>query len=229
VFTVNPWTVAKLSFDPLTDFTPIARPSSLGGNLLVVSASVPVKNLKEFTAYVSSQPTPPSYCTWGVGSGGHLSMEYLAAKTKLKLRHVPYKTAVQCASDVAAGHITLAFSDAISALPHVKAGRIRAIAATGPDRQLPPLDVPTISEQGVPLQQASWTALFGPKGTPDEVVTRLNNEVNKLLQSPSDRARFEAINIRLGTPSTPAELGQLVKQDLAAWGEIVKTAGIQPE
>lgn len=229
VLTVNPWTSAKLPYDPLKDFTPIARPSGQSGNVLVVSARVPVNNLKEFIAYVSASPKELSYCSWGVGSGGHLSMEYLKAKTGLSLLHVPYKTAVQCANDLAAGHITIAFADTISALPHVRAGRIRAIAASGPERHLPPLDVPTMTEQGVAFQQASWTALFGPKGLPAAIVTRLNDEVNGMLRSTVVRERYAAINMKLGTPSAPDDLAQVVKQDLAAWGEIVRAAGITAE
>jgi tripartite-type tricarboxylate transporter receptor subunit TctC len=229
VFTINPWINAKLPFDPLKDFTPIARPSSLGGNVLIVSSSVPAKNLKELVAYVAGSKEELSYCSWGIGSGGHLSMEYLKTKTGMKLRHIPYKTAVQCTNDVAAGHTTIAFSDTVSVLPHIRSGRIRVIASVGKQRPLPPADAPTLAEQGVPYQQASWTALFGPKGLPAPVVARLNAEVNAILKSPAEQKRFESLNVRLGTPSTPEELGELVKQDLAAWGEIAKTAGVVPE
>ena len=229
MFTVNPWLNAKLPFDPIKDFTPIARPSALGGNVLIVANSVPAKNIKELVTHVNASKEELSYCSWGIGSGGHLSMAYLQAKTGMKLRHVPYKTASQCSNDVAAGHTTIAFSDSVSILPHLRTGRIRAIASVGKDRPLAPADAPTLSEQGVQFNQTSWTAFFGPKGLPPAVVARLNDEVNAILKSPEEHKRFEAVNVRLGTPSTPAELGQLVKQDMAAWGEIVKIAGVKPE
>lgn len=229
VFTINPWTNAKLPFDPIKDFTPIARPSAQSGNVLIVSSSVPAKNVKELQAHVAGSKEELSYCSWGIGSGGHLSMEYLKAKTGMKLRHIPYKTAVQCTNDVAAGHTTIAFSDSVSVLPHIRSGRIRAIASVGKQRPLPPADAPTLVEQGVAFGQSSWTALFGPKGLPAPVVARLNAEVNAILQSPADRQRFESLNVRLGTPSTPEELGELVKHDLTAWGEIAKTAGVVAE
>ena len=229
VFTVNPWLNAKLPFDPVKDFTPVARPSALGGNVLIVANSVPAKNIKELVAHVNASKEELSYCSWGIGSGGHLSMAYLQAQTGMKLRHIPYKTAMQCTNDVAAGHTTIAFSDSVSILPHLRSGRIRAIASVGKDRPLAPADAPTLSEQGVPFDQTSWTAFFGPKGLPPAVVERLNAAVNTILKSPEEHKRFETVNLRLGKPSTPADLGQLVKQDMAAWGEIVKTAGVKPE
>ncbi len=120
-------------------------------------------NLKELIAYVKASPTELAYCSWGVGSGGHLTMEYLKAKTGMRLRQVPYKSAVQCTNDLAAGHVTIAFTDSLSAVPHLKSGRIRAVAASGPERGLTTPDVPTMGEQGTPFNQASWLALFGPE------------------------------------------------------------------
>ncbi|MFS8932990.1 Tripartite-type tricarboxylate transporter, receptor component TctC (plasmid) [Cupriavidus taiwanensis] len=225
--TVNPWTTPSLPYDPLKDFTPIARPSQPGGNLLAVSAGVPVHNLRELIAYAKSSKTELAYCSWGVGSGGHLAMEYLKAKAGIHLRHIPYKTATQCSNDLAAGHVTIGITDAISAVPHLKSGRIRGIAVSGPERLLTAPDVPTMSQQGVPFQQASWVAIFGPRGVPAPIVERLNAEVNRILQSPADRARFAALNLQPAAPSSPADLGKLVSADLAAWGEVVKVAGLQ--
>ncbi|GJG93802.1 tripartite tricarboxylate transporter substrate binding protein [Cupriavidus pauculus] len=227
--TVNPWTTANLPYDPVKDFTPIARPSAPGGNLLAVTSTVPVRNLKELIAYVKASPTELAYCSWGVGSGGHLAMEYLKAKTGIRVRHVPYKTAVQCTNDLAAGHVTIAFTDSASAIPHLKSGRIRGIAVSGPERMLPAPDVPTMSEQGVPFDQASWLALFGPRGLPAPIVARLNAEVNRILQSREEQQRFATMYLRPGKPSTPEELGQLVRADLAAWGDVVKLAGVTPQ
>jgi tripartite-type tricarboxylate transporter receptor subunit TctC len=227
--TVNPWTTPALPYDPLKDFTPIARPSAPGGNLLAVSASVPAHNLQEFLAYVKASKTELAYCSWGVGSGGHLAMEYLKAKTGIRLRHIPYKTATQCSNDLAAGHVTIGITDSISSIPLLKSGRIRGIAVSGPERLLPTPDVPTMTEQGVPFQQASWVALFGPRGLPAPIVTRLNAEVNRILQSPQDRARFTAMNLKPATPTSAAELATLVSADLAAWGEVVKVAGLEAQ
>lgn len=227
--TVNPWITANLPYDPLKDFTPIARPSAPGGNLLVVTSTLPVHNLKELVAYVKASPTELAYCSWGVGSGGHLTMEYLKAKTGMRLRHVPYKSAVQCTNDLAAGHVTIAFTDSLSAVPHLKSGRIRAVAASGPERGLTTPDVPTMGEQGTPFNQASWLALFGPKNLPAPIVNRLNAEVNRILQSPEEQQRFAAMYLKPGKPSTPGELGELVRADLGAWGEVVKVSGVTPQ
>ncbi|MCY1288464.1 hypothetical protein D9M69_137860 [compost metagenome] len=227
--TVNPWTTPSLPYDPVRDFTPIARPSAPGGNLLAVSASVPVRNLQELLAYVKASKRELAYCSWGVGSGGHLAMAYLTAKTGIHLRHIPYKTATQCSNDLAAGHVTIGITDSVSSIPHLKSGRIRGIAVSGPERLLPTPDVPTMTEQGVPFQQASWVALFGPRGLPAPIVARLNAEVNRILQSPEDRERFAAMNLKPATPTSAAELAKLVSADLAAWGEVVKVAGLKAQ
>ncbi len=227
--TVNPWTTVSLPYDPVKDFTPIARPSAPGGNMLAVTSTVPVHNLKELIAYVKASPTELAYCSWGIGSGGHLAMEYLKAKTGIRVRHVPYKTAVQCTNDLAAGHVSIAFTDSLSAIPHLKSGRIRGIAVSGPERLLPAPEVPTMGEQGVPFEQASWLALFGPKGLPAPIVARLNAEVNRILQSREEQQRFASMYLKPGKPSTPDELGQLVRADLAAWGDVVKVAGVTPQ
>ncbi|WP_029043993.1 tripartite tricarboxylate transporter substrate binding protein [Cupriavidus sp. WS] len=227
--TVNPWTTASLPYDPVKDFTPIARPVAPGGNLLAVTSTVPARSLKELIAHVEASPTELAYCSWGVGSGGHLAMEYLKAKTGIRMRHVPYKTAVQCTSDLAAGHVTIAFTDSLSAIPHLKSGRIRGIAVSGPERMLSAPEVSTMGEQGVPFEQASWLALFGPKGLPAPIVSRLNAEVNRILQSREGQLRFASMYLKPGKPSTPDELGQLLRADLAAWGDIVKLAGVTPQ
>ncbi|WP_420995018.1 Bug family tripartite tricarboxylate transporter substrate binding protein [Cupriavidus sp. 30B13] len=227
--TVNPWTTRSLPYDPLKDFTPIARPSAPGGNLLAVSAGMPVRSLQELLAYVKASKTELAYCSWGVGSGGHLAMEYLKAKTGIHLRHIPYKTATQCSNDLAAGHVTIGITDSVSAIPHLKSGRIRGIAVSGPERLLPAPEVPTMTEQGVSFQQASWGALFGPRGLPAPIVARLNAEVNRILQSPQDRERFAAMNLKPANPSSPADLARLLGTDLAAWGEVVKVAGLEAE
>ncbi|BDB27905.1 exported protein [Cupriavidus sp. TA19] len=227
--TVNPWTTPSLPYDPVKDFTPIARPSAPGGNLLAVSASVPARNLQELLAYVKASKAELAYCSWGVGSGGHLAMEYLKAKTGIHLRHIPYKTATQCSNDLAAGHVIIGITDSVSSIPHLKSGRIRGIAVSGPERLLPTPDVPTMTEQGVPFQQASWVALFGPRGLPAPIVARLNAEVNRILQSPEDRERFAAMNLKPATPASAAELAKLVSADLAAWGEVVKVAGLKAQ
>lgn len=227
--TVNPWTTANLPYDPLKDFTPIARPSAPGGNLLAVTATVPVHNLKELIAYAKASREELAYCSWGIGSGGHLAMEYLKAKAGIRLRHVPYKTAVQCTNDLAAGHVTIAFADSASAQPHLKSGRIRGIAVSGPERMPAAPDVPTMGEQGIPFDQASWLALFGPRGLPAPIVTRLNAEVNRILQAPEEQQRFAAMYVKPGKPSTAGELGELVRNDLRAWGDVVKIAGVTPQ
>ncbi|MBU4609420.1 tripartite tricarboxylate transporter substrate binding protein [Achromobacter sp. GG226] len=227
--TMNPWLIAKLPYDPVKDFTPVAQISGGSGNMLVVNGEVPVKTLDELVAYVKASPEELSYCSWGVGSGGHLTMEYLQSQRDLKMRHIPYKTATQCANDVAAGHVRIAFTDSISPLPHIRDGRVRPVAISGPSRVVSMPEVPTMTEQGLTFDNASWLGIFGPKGLPPEVVTRINEAVNTIIADPAKRERFLAMYLRPGQPRTPQQFGQLVKDDIVSWGKIVQTAGLKAE
>ncbi|GAA5237029.1 tripartite tricarboxylate transporter substrate binding protein [Verticiella sediminum] len=226
---INPWLIKSLSYDPVQDFTPIAMPSGGGGNVLLVNAEVPIRDLQGFIDYVKQSQEPPSYCSWGVGSGGHLTMAFLEAKADLELRHIPYKTATQCANDIAAGHVPFGFTDTVSPQGHIKAGKARPIAVSGPVRIDAVPNVPTMKEQGIPFEQASWLGIFGPKGLDPAIVARLNDSVNAIITSPEQRERFIAMNLRPGERTTPEEFADRLKTDIAAWGKIVDTAGLEPE
>ena len=226
---VNPALVAKLPYDPLKDFAPVAQIGS-GGNLLVVPPDLPARDLKEFVAHVAAQPPDAlSYGSWGNGSGGHIAMEALKQRTGLKMRHVPYKSAPAALADVIGGHIQVAFTSLAGGLPLVQSGKLRALAVSGPYRvpQLP--EVRTMTEQGVPFDLAGYYAIVAPAGTPAPIVARLNAEINRLLADPAMASARERMGFSEFPLKTPEQFGQTLRTDLEAYGAIVRAAGIRIE
>ncbi len=227
--TVNPWLIKNLSYDPVADFTPIVMASGGGGNVLLVSPELGVKSLADLIKVAKSSKEGLSYCSWGMGSGGHIAMEYLKAKAGIELTHIPYKGAPQCVNDLAGGHVKVAFADTVSPLPFIRSGQVVPIAISGPIRIGHLGDVPTMTEQGVEFKAASWSGILGPKGLPPEVVTRVNEAVNTIITSPEQRERFLAMNLRPGERNSPEEFAQFLRDDIARWGDAVKLSGLKPE
>ncbi|MEY2952300.1 MAG: hypothetical protein RLZZ401_387, partial [Pseudomonadota bacterium] len=190
---VNPSLYEKIPYDAVKDFAPIAQIGA-GGNLLVVPPGMPVKDLKEFIAYVKSKPADElAYGSWGNGSGGHLSMEALKQQGGLKMRHIPYKSVAAVNTDLMGGHIQVAFSAMASALPLVESGKMKAIAVSGPYRvpQLP--EIRTMTEQGIVFDLTAWYAMFAPAGTPSAIVNKLNAEIIRLIKAPEMAAHIKAL------------------------------------
>ena len=219
---------AKLSHDTITDLKPIGLIGGDGGNLLVVSAALPVTNLKELVAYAKSQSAGINYGSWGVGSGGHLVMETLKAQVGITLNHVPYKTVAAIAPDVVSGVLQVSTIDAGTPVQLIKAGRIRAIAALSPKRlpQLP--DVATLGEQGYPVGFVPWYGLFGPASMPNELVVRLNALLNRWLALPETVAVFEQ---KQNTPAPVAKSAEAfaaqIQAELPVWRKMMQTAKIE--
>jgi tripartite-type tricarboxylate transporter receptor subunit TctC len=225
---INATLQPKVPYDALKDLTPVAQIGS-GGNFLVVSPQLPVHNLKEFVTYVRAHPDQLEYASWGVGSGGHLTMEALKAQTGLKIRHVPYKTVPQILTDMQGGIVKVAFVDSSSPLPLIRSGKLRALASSGTRRGPALPDLQTMTEQGYPFNADSWYGLFVPAGTPTEIVRRLNAEVNHALASPELNERFSTYN--LGTPpiKTAQQFADTVRNDVRMWGEVIRAANVTPE
>lgn len=176
-----------MSHDPITDLKPIGIISGEGGNLLVVSPSLPVTDLKGLLALAKAQGGSLSYGSWGVGSGGHLVMESICLQAGVRMNHVPYKTVAAIPNDLMAGVLQVSTIDSGTPVQLIKAGKLRAIAALS-GRRLPQLpDVPTQGEQGFPLESAPWYGLFGPASMPPELVNRLNALLNKWLELPETK------------------------------------------
>ncbi|USE77219.1 tripartite tricarboxylate transporter substrate binding protein [Cupriavidus gilardii] len=214
--------------DPLKRFEPIAQIGSFG-NLMVASPKVPVHNLKELVAYARQRPGQLSYGSWGMGSGGHLTMESFLKKANLDMVHAPYKGTAAVATDVQSGLLPVGWVDVSSQIGLVKAGRLVPIAVSGSSRlpQFP--NVPTMGEQGYPFPTTSWYGMFAPGGTSAALVDRLNKEVVRAIATPAFRDRLTALNLPVAPALTPAQFRKVVADDTVAWQRIAQDAGVKPE
>ena len=226
---VNPVLMDKLPYDVHKDFAAVAQIGA-GGNFLVVPASMPVKDLKEFVAYVKAKPADElSYGSWGNGSGGHLSMEALKQQTGLKMKHIPYKSTAAANTDLVAGHIQVAFSATASSLPLIKAGKLKAIAISGTYRSKQMPEIATMTEQGVKFDVNAWYAVFAPAGTPPAIVNALNKEIMRQIAAPEMAERWNSLGFSEMPINTPEQFSDQVKRDLRDWGAIVKAGNIKVE
>jgi tripartite-type tricarboxylate transporter receptor subunit TctC len=218
--------VRKLPYDAIKDFTPIAM---VGGtpNILIVPPSVPVSTLKEFIAYVRANPGKLSYGSSGPGTLTHLAMEQLKVAADLDMIHVPYRGIGPAITDILAGQTQALFPGLAAALPHIKAGKMKPLAVTGTRRHPLLPDVPTFEELGYKgFDGVQWYGIVGPANMPAAIVTRLNEEINKLLANPDlrDRLSSEALE---PMPMSPAQFGQYMRDDIDKWSRLAKARNIQ--
>lgn len=218
----------KLRYDPLKDFVPVSL-TSWGSLLLVTQPSNPANTVADVVNAAKAQPGKLSYGTPGVGTPHHLSMALFLDRTKTTMLHVPYKGTAGAVTDMLGGRLDYMFLPVHVALPQIKAGKLKTIAAGSPKRlaQLP--DVPTLAEAG--LQGADvdmWYGVLAPKGTPQPIVDALNKQIGQALKAPDVAASFEAQGMVPAT-STPVEFGQLISKDEKRWSEVVQRAGIKAE
>ena len=226
---VNQFIVDKISYDVTKDFAAIAQIGA-AGTLLMVRQELPVRDLKEFVTYVRSKPADSvTYGSWGIGSGGHLNMEALAYQAGLKMRHVPYKAAPAALADLLGGHIEASFAVASTAAPHIKSGKLKALAISGPYRSPSAPEVRTMTEQGVKMDLVAWYGLFAPAGTPPGVVQALSREVNRIIAAPENAERWRQLGFAEMPVRTPEQFTDLVNQDLKEWGAVVRAANIKAE
>lgn len=217
-----------LGIDFSKDLVPVAA-TFFGGVLLAVNPEVPAKNLKELVALVKSKPNEFSYASWGNGSNGHLTMEWLKAQTGMQIQHVPYKGISPILIELSTGVVKVGWVDLVGGLPFIQNGKIRAIAANGAVRssQLP--DLPTMSEQGFPFPGTGWQGLLAPKGTPPAIVERLNGEINKILVAPEMKELAARLNVEPPQSRSVEQFRALLVHDLAVWKKIVADAKIKAD
>jgi len=223
-FAITP-ALHKLPYDPIKDFAPITELASLP-LMLVVHASLPVSNLKEFIALARSKPGALDYASAGVGTSPHLAGEMFKTMAGVDLVHVPYKGNAEVTNAIIGGHVKVYFSLVPASLPHVKSGTMRVLAVTTAKR-LPYLpDVPTIAELGFPAYEiSSWQGVFAPAGTPKDVVGKANGELVQMLNTPAVRTRMA----REGADpvgSTPEQFAERVKSEIEKWSRVAKAAGL---
>ena len=224
-YTVNP-SVYKLSFDPVNDITPIIQISG-GPYVVAVHPSVKANTLAEFVELAKKEPDKLAYGTSGSGSIMHVASEYFLDSAKIKVLHVPYKGTGPALQDTIGGQVQLIFGAIPATLPHVKSGRLRALAVTTAKRVAAAPDLPTVAESGYPgYEVTNWHGLVGPKGLPKEVVDRLNREINTLIQSEDMKKHMETEGLE-PAGGTPARFGDILKSEAARWAKVVQQAGIK--
>jgi tripartite-type tricarboxylate transporter receptor subunit TctC len=218
----------NVGYDPLRDFTPITL-SVTAPQIVVVHPSVPAKTFKEFTTLVKSRKDKLNFGSSGPGSISHLAAETYKIMAKVDLVHIPYKGSALITNDLIGGHVDVVFSDMAVVLPHVKAGRLRALAVTGPAPTPLVPGIPTVAESGVPgFAMTSWWGILGPAGIQQPVVTRLNTELGKILQSQDVKDRFATLGVD-ATTSTPAEFGAFIKTEVAKYAKLIQQVGVKVE
>lgn len=224
---IAPHVMGKLTYDPVADFAPVIMIGTIP-HLLVVGAAQPFKTLDDLLKAAKAAPQSLAYASGGTGTILHMQGELLQQRTGARFLHVPYKGDTPALQDTLAGQVQFAFIPAAAALPHVRTGALRALAATSA-RRLPALpDVPTIEEAGMPdFVVEQWQAVFAPASTPAAVIERLNIDIAKALQSPALIALAEQLGITLAGGS-PQALDQTRKADFDKWGKVIRDAGIKP-
>jgi tripartite-type tricarboxylate transporter receptor subunit TctC len=216
----------KLPYDPLRDLAPITMAVEFP-NVIVVQDTLPAKTLAEFVQLARAKPGTIGYGSSGVGGIGHLAGALLALTAGIDIVHVPYKGGGPAMQDLLGGQIPAMVATPVTALPHVKSGKIRALATTGAAR--PPLmpDVPTVAESGYPGYEATnWYAYYAPAGTPKDVLARLHKELVDALNAPDVREQLDRQGVE-AKPGTPEELTKYMERELATWGRVVKAAKIK--
>jgi tripartite-type tricarboxylate transporter receptor subunit TctC len=218
----------KLPYDPVKDFVPITVMVK-SSHLLVVHADSPAKTVADLAALAKSRPTGLSFASQGIASGGHLLGEMFKSAAGGRLQHIPYKGSAPAMQDLLANRVDLYFESLLSAGPHVRAGKIRALAITADKRNPVFPDVPTLTELGFPgVRSDTWFALYAPALTPQPVVRRLNDEFVKVLRQPETITQLTEQGVDV-IASTPEELAALAAADAARLGKVVREAGIKAE
>jgi tripartite-type tricarboxylate transporter receptor subunit TctC len=214
----------KVPYDPVKDFAPVSLIAQ-APLLVVVHPSLPVKSIRQLIAFAKAKPGEINYASNGVGSSTHLATEMFLQMSGTKMVHVPYKGLSLAMTDLLSGQVPLMFSSAVAMMPHVKLGRLRALAMTGSKRSAAIPDIPTVAEAGVPDYEAgSWYGIVAPAGTPRPIIDQLNREIVAATKSReiADHLSNEAV-IPVG--STPEEFAALIRKDLARIGKVVNAPG----
>ena len=227
--TINPVLYKRVSYDPIKDFAPITQGTSYM-YVLVVPPALGVANVEDFVSVLKAKPGQMTYGSTGIGGGNHLSGELFNLMTKTSSVHVPYTGSAAALAALLGGQINYMFDTVITAVPHVRSGRLRALGVTALKRTIALPEVPTLDAMGLKgFELTQWQAVVAPAGTPKPVVDLLHREVVEALKKPDviDRLATQGGNELIG--NTPEEFAQIIRNDLAKYGKLVKAAGIQPQ
>lgn len=225
---VNATLYKKLPYDSIRDFTAITL-AAWSPLVLAGHPSLPAKNVKELVALAKARPGQLTYVSSGVGSSGHLGGALFDTLAGTKMEHIPYKGMAPAVTDLMSGQVSLTFGTSLSVVPHVRSGRLRALATTGAQRSTALPELPTVAEAGVPGYEASlWYGFVGPARIPAEIVQRLNAEIVAVLALPEVRERLTSQGVEARS-STAEEFSRLLASDVERWAKVVQRAGIKPE
>ncbi len=225
---IQPALYKKMPYDAIRDFKPITLAVSVP-NAIAVHPSVPARSAKEMIALAKTRPGEILFGSAGVGTSGHLTVELFASMAQIRLVHVPYKGVTPGIFDLIAGRVAMMSIPVGDAVPHVRAGKLRALGVTSRNRISAAPEIPTIAEAGLPgYESVTWFGLLAPAGTPQDIITRLHRESVAVLHAPSVKERIVADGIEV-VANMPDEFAAFIKSEIVKWAAVVKNAGITPE
>jgi len=225
---INPHLFKRLGFDPLSDFAPVAMVAS-AGQVLVVHPSVQAASVRELIALAKARPGQLHFGSGGKGIPSHIAGETFKTAAAVDIVHVPYKGTVQAVGDLVGGQVQLVFADMVPAMPHIRAGKLRALAVTTAERAAVLPDVPTMDESGLPgFRSVVWWAVLVPRGTPGEIIARLNGDFARIMKLPQVQERYASLGV-FTEHSTPQQVTERMKSDLQEFAKILKAAGVEAE
>lgn len=215
-------------YDPVKDFAPITL-GVRAASAMVIHPSLPVTNVKQLIAFARAHPGELNYASSGIGSPSHLAMEFFNSIAGIKTVHIPFKGPAEATTELLTGRSHMIIQSAVSTLQHLQSGRIRVLATTGLKRMTELPDVPTMIEAGVAGYDVYvWYGVLAPAGTPQDIVTRLNHELVRIFNLPDIKAKLLAQGGELATGS-PAEFTEFIRNDVAKWNRVIRTANIEQE
>lgn len=222
---VNPHLYKNLGYDPLRDLAPITFAVS-GSNVLLVHPSIPVKNVQELIAYARAHPGQLTYGSSGSGNAGHLAAELFSSMAKIKMVHIPYKGGAPAMTALLSNEVQLVFSSPSTAIPQVKAGKLKALAVTTARRSIMVPELPTIAESGLPgYETDNWYGIATTAKAPRPVIDRLNKEFVRALSLPEVKEALLKQGLE-ARPGTPEAFGNYMKSEYQKWGKLIREAGI---
>lgn len=225
---INPSLYRKLSFDPVKDFAPVSLVANTP-SLLAVHPALPVRTIKDLIALAKARPGQLSYASAGNGTSNHLAGVLLSMMAGIDMVHVPYKGSGPALVDVISGQVPMMFNNTASVMPHVTAGKLRAVALASLERSALLPDIPTVAESGLPgFEVRSWHGVFVPAGTPRDIVNRLSNEIVRAVRAADVKSRLNAQGVEL-VGSSPEAFAEFVKKELAKWAKVVSQSGARAD
>ena len=223
---INAAVYSKLPYDIQRDFVPVSQ-VAMAPNIVVINPGIPANSVAEFIAYAKANPGKLSYASGGNGSSAHMSMELFKSMAGVDIAHVPYKGSTPALTDLIGGQVAIFIGNMPPTVPHVKSGKLRALAVTTKGRSALMPELPTMTDAGLPgYETVAWFGVFAPAGTPPEIVNRLSAEIGKIARSPEMRDKLVAMGAE-PVGGTPEEFKAVVDRDIAKWKPLAQKVGIK--